>query len=283
MAIQCVVLDFDGTFTDVEAEAGPFSGAFQQDVQDLVGRDITKDWERLTRLVADKPAEFGWEYGGQIVAPANADPYVRATCVSQLLFSEMGILKDAETRSVVLQAIYQKSYKLTRTAFRPDAAHVLRSILGAGLPVFVVTNAHTGTVQKKLKDLGFDEGPKLAVLGEARKFVITPAAEKDARFEALPEAHRLASLPERPVHPRRGKYFDALKDVWARSGAAPESTLVCGDIFELDLLMPSLLGMHVHMVARPDAPPHEKTAVEALGAKGAWTQELAGVLGRLTA
>ncbi|MEW5850970.1 MAG: HAD family hydrolase [Myxococcota bacterium] len=281
MSIKCVVLDFDGTFTDVEKEAGPFVDVFQRDIADLVGRDITAAWQRLTALVQAEPESHGWEYGGKIVAPANADPYVRCTCVAQLLFTELGLLKNAETRSVVTQAVYQKAYKLTLTAFRPDASEVLRTILARKLPTFVVTNARTDMVLRKLKELGFENTPGLQVFGEAHKFVITEAETHDPRFQALPQERRVDGLTARPVFVRRGRYFDVLSKVWQLSGASPSETLVCGDIFELDLAMPAELGAHVQLVGRPDTARYEKNAVAALGSRGGFSEHLSAVLERL--
>ena len=281
MAIRCVVLDFDGTFTDVEQEALPFEAVFQADIADLLGRDVSTAWAAKCRLVEDTPDQFGWEYGGRIVAPANADPYVRCTCVAQLLMTDAGILKNAETRSMVLQAIYQKAYKHTLTAFRPDAKDVLARVLAHGLPVYVVTNAHTAMVQKKLLELGVVEGPALKILGEARKFVIAPDSNQDARFTGLPEEQHLPGLSSRTVFLKRGKYFDALRTVWAETGVLPVETLVCGDIYELDLALPVALGMHVHLVARPGTPRYERQALAALGERGGVSDALSGLLARL--
>ena len=39
MRVDTVVLDFDGTFTDVEIEAAPFTAAYRSDLEDLLGRE----------------------------------------------------------------------------------------------------------------------------------------------------------------------------------------------------------------------------------------------------
>ncbi len=41
--INCIVLDFDGTFTDVYEEARDVPRAYRADVADLAGRDVSDD------------------------------------------------------------------------------------------------------------------------------------------------------------------------------------------------------------------------------------------------
>ncbi|NPC84602.1 HAD family hydrolase, partial [Pyxidicoccus fallax] len=45
MAISCVVLDFDGTFTDVAAESAPFLVHFRQGLARVLGEDLEVAWE----------------------------------------------------------------------------------------------------------------------------------------------------------------------------------------------------------------------------------------------
>ncbi len=40
MAIRCVVLDFDGTFTDVAAEGAPFVLHFRRRLSEVLGCDM---------------------------------------------------------------------------------------------------------------------------------------------------------------------------------------------------------------------------------------------------
>jgi hypothetical protein len=44
--------------------------------------------------------------------------------------------------------------------------------------------------------------------------------------------------------------------------------LVVGDVFELDLALPSALGAHVHLVTREHTPPHEVAIVQRLERSG---------------
>jgi phosphoglycolate phosphatase-like HAD superfamily hydrolase len=280
MPIDCIVLDFDGTFTDVETEGAPFVTAYQGLVADLLGRDVSADWVRHAAEIAAHPGKYGWSHGGKIVAPGNADPYVRCTTVAQRLFDEAGVLRQSDTRTAIVQAFYQLCYRHTVTAFRPDARDTLEGLLASGRPVWVVTNSRTDIVAEKLIELGPRGVERLQIIGDAQKYVIAEPAAADPRFAGLAAEKTLPGL-ERPVHLRRGRYFEALARIWRETGTRPAETLVCGDIFELDLAMPIELGLGVHLVTGPTTAAHELAAVEAVGGRGSHGGRIADVLARL--
>lgn len=283
MPVRCVVVDFDGTFTDVEAEGAPFSQAYRAALADLLGGapgEVDALWDAALAELRREPERFGWQHGGVVVAPGNADPYTRATTVAQWIFDRRGVLRDGAVRTAIVQAFYAHAYKQTITAFRPDAKRTLEALLATGVPVWVVTNSHTDVVERKLRELAPAGLDRLKVMGDARKYIVTETQASDARFAALPQTVALPGLP-RAVAPRRGHYFDTLARLWRETSATPEDTLVCGDIFELDLLLPSLLGAHVHLVTGPATAPYEVAAVGALGARGGHSADVAGVLARL--
>lgn len=280
MAVRCVVLDFDGTFTDVEVEAAGFEATYQSDVAALLGRDISQAWREARAELSANPQEHGWIYDGVVVAPANADPYIRTTSTAQLVFNRFGALAEPAARAEAVQGFYRRAYQRTKTAFRPDAREVLEALLASGKPVFIVTNAHPEMVALKLATLNPRGRERLAVRGEARKFVLGPARDADARFLNLPETARLPGLP-RPIYLRRGPYYETLRAIWAQTGTSPEETLLCGDIYELDLAMPSALGVRVHLVEGPGVAPWEKAAVLALGERGGASDTLRPLLRRL--
>jgi len=281
MATKCIVLDFDGTFTDVEREASPFVAAFRDAVADLLGEDVGAAWARMSEDIQNNPGKHGWRHEGRIVAPASADPYIRSTSIAQLLFDARGVLRSAETRAAILQVFYHLAYERTLTAFRPEAKEVLSAIAASGLPAFVVTNARTEAALKKLKALGPQGLEKIEVQGDARKFVVGELEAADPRFSRIPEEVFLPGL-ERPVYPRRGRYFEALARIMQRTGVAPEEVLVCGDIYELDLSLPVQLGMQVQLVTGPNPPAaHEITHLEQLGTRAGHADSLRVILERI--
>jgi phosphoglycolate phosphatase-like HAD superfamily hydrolase len=281
MAIACVVLDFDGTFTDVAAEGAPFLLHFRRGLARLLGRDVEAAWEEEVAVLQAGADALGWGMNGRVVAPATADPYLTATCAAHRLFQRFGVGGEEAARSETVQGLYREAYTHSATAFKPEAKEVLEALLATGLPVTVVTNAHTDLVEKKLDQLAPKGRERLRVSGDARKFLLDPPDVPDARFDAVPETQVLQGVLRRPIYLRRGRYFQALKHVWDTTGTRPEQTLVAGDIYELDLALPAALGAHVQLVARDNVLPYELKAMEALGPRGGVDPSLRALLPRL--
>ncbi len=279
MTTRLLILDFDGTFTDAHEEARPFVAAFRTDFFDLLGRPDDGAWDEEEAEVLAHPTRYGWQNGGVITAPAGADPYLTASCIAQNLCDRFGILRDHATRSEVLQALYRKNYVLTGTAPRPDARAVLEAVLARPeLEVAVVTNSRTDAVTGKLEALAAAGGARLRIIGDAKKFV-RDDSPRDPIFDAL-EDLTLPGLETRKVMIKRGHYYDVLTTLFAETGATPATTLVCGDIFELDLALPLALGSRVHLVYHDRTPPYEVAFLQS-HALGGVSTELAGVLARL--
>lgn len=278
MTVECIVLDFDGTFTLVDREATPFIEGFLSDLRALVGPAVADRWDDTVRRVKSDPDRYGWENDGKIVAPSHADPYILATTVAQLLLAEAGITSRAE-RTEKLQTLYQRNYPRALTIFRPDAKAVIETLLATSLPIFVVTNSRTEHVEAKLDQLAPQGRSRIVVRGDARKFVLTEPDVVDDAWQRIPETRELPGL-SRPIHLHRGAYYEQLRRIWRDTGTDAAGTLVCGDIFELDLALPAQLGARVHLVARPQTPEHERRAARTT-AGGGVSQELVGLLERL--
>ncbi|MFT3774578.1 MAG: hypothetical protein QM820_55175 [Minicystis sp.] len=281
MRFDCVVLDLDGTLTDLPHEAPAFNAAFPALVADLLGRDLGGAWEKAVRLVRERSPELPWIIEGRAIAPADADPYILASSAAQLVFDEFAVLtRDPALRSDVITTIFRRAYQQTGAAFRPEVKAVLEAILARVPAVFVVTNAATEVAKRKLESLAPAGIERLRIRGDARKFLIGPAAKADDRFAAVPREKHVAGL-QRPVLLERGRYFDALAAIWQESGAAPEKTLVCGDIYEMDLALPAALGASVHLVKRERTFGYEIDAVTALGDRGGVSEGVEALLRRI--
>jgi FMN phosphatase YigB (HAD superfamily) len=256
---RLLVLDFDGTMTDAEAEGVPFREGYLEDVAALVGHpldDVHALARRFEAEVAAAPDDHGWIYNGRIVAPATVDPYLRIMPVARKIFDACGAFPSEDDRSRLLDGVlYKYNYPKTRRAFRPGAAEVLRAL--AGTETHVVTNSHTEPVQEKIRALGADlEWLAARVHGRAKKYVV------DDAFTAVPESLAVPGL-KRPVLLRRRAYHEALDGLRARAGCGWDEVAVVGDIFELDLALPLALGARVGLVANDFTPAYEKAFVAA--------------------
>lgn len=279
MRYDLVLLDFDGTFTDVEKEAGPFFEAYLSDVREILGPGFESDWDEATAIMSEDPANHGWLHEGRIVAPGNADPYLRATVVINMVLDRRGLYLDGNARTDLLQKLYHRNYPKADTVFRSDAKRVVEALLASGIPTFVVTNSATDDVQRKIDKLAPSGRERLTVHGNAKKFFVVDPQPNDARFEALPPTMQVEGL-ERPIYVRRGCYYEVLRGIWEKTGFAPERTLVAGDIFELDLALPAHLGAHVQLVLKEKTEAFERRAIAQLPNADA-SEDLGGILRRV--
>lgn len=272
MHVRTVILDFDGTCTDVEQEAEGFLRGYKQDLARTLGRDdVEEAWDAAAARVLAAPAEHGMVIGGHRVAPP-VDPYLLATAIGTLLGPD---LDDAET-----ERLFKENYRFTTTAFKPGARAVVEALIAADVDFHVVTNSDPATVGRKLDALAPAGRDEIHLHGNARKFLVTdPVLHADcARFAAVPATIHVEGWP-RAIHPRRGHYHDVLTSIWSAGASAPTDTLVIGDVFELDLLLPAVLGCRVHLASGPRTLPYEREATEAYG--GTHDDDLAAALALL--
>jgi len=254
-----LIFDFDGTLTDAEQEGVPYQRGYLEDVAALCGQeadvviDLAKDMEAK---VQEDVGSFGWKFGGQIVAPACVDPYLRMMPVARMIFDHFGCFKNSDDRDRILDRIlYKYNYPKTKIVFREGAAELLTKVNRQ--TTYVVTNSHTKPVQEKIKMLSQQTTPAgdldwlvERVYGNAKKYIL------DGDFDAVPEALTLAGL-DRPVLLRRAHYYSVLDALRAKHDLKWSDVTVVGDIFELDLCLPFSLGATVCLMQNPFSPKHE--------------------------
>lgn len=272
--INLVIFDYDGTVADIRDGAPDFDRAFVRALADFVGEsDIRQEWERLKVTIRSESPERAWSVvGTDGIAPAAADPYTLASEAAKLFLEQKGLATSPALRGLIAGELYKVAYAQAPYSFRPDARVVLGVLMKARLgdrPIRTcfVTNASTETVRQRLTNRLFPEGlDPISVHGGASKFRLGPPAAPDSRFDSLPESVRLPEL-ERPVFLKRGAYFDVLKELWADPShpAVPETTLVVGDIWELDLALPAALGTHTHFILRDNTYDYELAAARDCG------------------
>ncbi len=277
MRFDCIILDFDGTFTEVDKEAQPFVATYKRATAELLGRSIDDAWTAAEQRILAQPDSYGWEYEGSIVAPSHADPYIFTTATAQLVFDTLGVLADRDERAQAMQQLFQTSYPQALVVFRPEAREVVEAILDAGTCVYVVTNSSGAAVSGKIDSLAPRGREKLTIHGDAKKYVLCDPDPLDAVFNAVPAETTIEGLA-RPVFLRRGRYYEALRTILTENGTTPDRTLVCGDIFELDLALPAAIGMHVHLVTREGTRAYERDAASV--SRGGHSADLKAMLKR---
>jgi hypothetical protein len=261
-----LVLDFDGTMTDAEAEGRPFREGYLEDLAWLVGRvpgdsEILAIADQVEAELAAAPASHAFMWMGRPVAPATVDPYLRMVPIANRILDKFGAVPSAEDRGRLLGSVlYKYNYAKTlgHPVFRSGAGAMLKDL--DGTRTWIVTNSDTHAVAGKIAALD-REAPGVAwltsrVRGFARKFDV------DDSWTGAPGEMTIPGL-DRSVLLRRRSYFDILSEVLAEAGSSFEELVVIGDIFELDLAMPLALGARVGLVASPRTPDYERAFVTA--------------------
>ncbi|MGE0395983.1 MAG: hypothetical protein AB7T06_04580, partial [Kofleriaceae bacterium] len=265
-SMTVLVLDFDGTMTDAEAEGRPFRDGYLEDLCALVGRpagdaEVHAIADEVEAELARSPEKHPFMWMGRPVAPATVDPYLRMVPISHRILDRFEAIASPTDRGRLLGSVlYKYNYAKTlgHPVFRAGAGDVLRSL--SGTDAWIVTNSDTHAVAGKVAALD-REFPGVVwltsrVRGHARKFDVDDAwTGADAEL-ALPGL-------ERPVLLRRRQYHDILADIVRAANATFADLVVVGDIFELDLAMPLALGARVGLVASPRTPTYERAYVEA--------------------
>ncbi|HLP80159.1 MAG TPA: HAD family hydrolase [Acidobacteriota bacterium] len=247
MAISKVILDFDGTLTDTQAESAPMIEKWQTLICDTTYMPLEHLLSQIPvakeQILADKKA--GWKSNGVVVAPASSDPYVFHTSILQNILEAFYLLYEIPRPGVELEQFMQKtfmeSYGHAITVFRPGAKEFLQHCV-QNYDTRIVTNSKTDAVVRKLESIGM---PDVPVIGQAKKYVV------DHAFDRVPEKIELPSFP-RPVYLRRKQYFDILAQF------DPKTTAVVGDIFELDLALPEHLHFRTMQLETTYTPTYEK-------------------------
>ena len=264
VSMTVVVLDFDGTMTDAEAEGRPFRDGYLADLCALVGRpagdaEIESIADEVERELARAPEAHPFLWMGRAVAPATVDPYLRMVPIANRILDRFDAFPGAADRGRLLGSVlYRYNYAKTlgHPVFRPGAGEALRGLRGT--PTWIVTNSDTATVAEKLGVLD-RESPGVAwlatrVRGHARKFDV------DDGWASAPESLAVPGL-ERPVLLRRRHYHAILEAILDEAGAGIADLIVIGDIFELDLAMPLAMGARVGLVASEHTPAYERAFV----------------------
>lgn len=261
-----LVLDFDGTMTDAEAEGRPFRDGYLEDLATLAGRaagdpEVLAIADEVEAELALAPASHPFLWMGRAVAPATVDPYLRMVPIAHRILDRYDVFPGAVDRGRLLGSVlYKYNYAKTlgRPVFRAGAGEVLREL--GGHDAWIVTNSDTHAVAGKVAQLD-REVPGVAwltsrVRGHARKFDV------DDTWTGVAAELEVPGLA-RPVLLRRRAYHEILKTIVDAAGATFADLVVVGDIFELDLAMPLALGARVGLVASDRTPPYERAFVEA--------------------
>jgi|SRR3989344_1724545 len=250
-----IILDFDGTITDVGQEAKPYILYHAEEFSRRTNVPIEKInilREVIKTEVLENPKE-GWLNNGRIVAPACADPYVMESTISRKLFDKLkeeneDYILPANTDEFLSELFHVCSTRVN-DVFREGSRNFLDHIINNN-SVVIVTNSKEEKVIKKVERL--TEGKyTIPVYGNAKKYCL------EENLDGVLESTHPEEFP-RPVFLRRGSYYGVLKKLEQEKSFHPKNTIVIGDIYELDLALPHHLGYKVALLETEFTPEYEK-------------------------
>lgn len=257
-----VILDFDGTITDVDQEAIPFVENYKENMANDLGisrENLEQRWLKAQKVIESNPSRYGWLSNGKIVAPAYADPLIMSRTIAGLLldeanrYSNNNRLANSSSREIVLDEYFKKSYPYMGIVFKKDADNFLTT-LSDSIDTCIVTNSKTDGVRKKISHLPtghFD----IPIYGDAKKYLL------DDTWNDAPESVSLEGFG-RPLFLRRQKYYETLEMVKLERQVGPYNVFVVGDVYELDLLLPAYMRMNIILTPRKSTPQFEIDAVK---------------------
>lgn len=263
---RVVVCDWDGFFSDAEAEAEPFVEAYLADLARLTGivsQEVTRLAQEFEARIAAAPDEYGWISHGMIMAPSCVDPYLRMMAVAGLMFDRVSRFMDPQDREALLNFLYGSHYGKTKIVFRPGAREAFLALWERCRDVlYVVTNSDADVVLGKIRVLvgeqdGLEQWLTGHVVGGAKKYDPTQIAGQEVKW-SIPKELELPGLRKRKVVLHRPRYFKVLEAIRNRHGVRFEDMVVGGDVLELDLALPLALGARVALLASDRTPPYER-------------------------
>lgn len=259
MGVELVVLDFDGTLTDVDQEAVPFVEGYKTSLAkrlDLKREELDAGWNEKEAIIKSNPSQYGWLMSGRIVAPAHADPLVMSRTIAGLLLKDKEDFGEREReglREEILDALFRENYGKLGTAFKDETNDFLTALKNQ-FQVCIVTNSGTSGVEKKVAQLPSDHSA-IPIHGDAKKYVLVP------EWNDVPEHVERAGFG-RPLFLQRQRYWNVLSQMMEARGLSAAQVAVVGDIYELDLLLPEYQGMNVILAPRASTPTFEIQAVK---------------------
>lgn len=239
-----VVIDFDGTLTDLNQETENYFAPFYRGIADLTGTKLSQVEQLFHKAYAEidaNPGVYGWEINGIFVAPI-ADPYLRNNAATTLVLGWL----EKQLAFPDLVKLHQACQVDLPTIFKPDAREFVETLQNE-TNFSVVTNSQPDLVVQKLSMLL--ENHSIRVIGNAKKYNL------DQTWSAVAPTVQHAGFP-RPVYLRRKAYGDVLNSIVESEEGQNKIQCVVGDIYELDLALPEHLGIHTILVTTPNWTPH---------------------------
>jgi len=286
MGITDIVMDFDGTCTQIPVIYKPFLAEYLAGLNKTVfAQDPVspKEWMEAQEQVRKHSPRAAWTIATAPAGPAAADPYIFSSECGKYLLRKKNISKDIPIE------VFVNAQTPNPAPWRPEARNIFETLLKQNIRVTFISNTGSATIIDRLKTLlSVTELPNgLAVRSGAQKFNIAELtfdskipADVQKLFQHLPVVHSDTGIG-RPVHLRRAAYFEAICSAFGNDLGRMATSVFCGDIWEMDLAMPYMLGANINLVERAapfDTYEFERKGVSSAGRRGKISKDLNGLL-----
>ncbi|SDG74855.1 hypothetical protein SAMN04487996_122152 [Dyadobacter soli] len=286
MQITDIIMDFDGTCTVIPAIYEAFLSEYLAGLNNTVFSGspvLAAEWKEALEKVKTHSPQAPWTIAFAPAAPAGADPYILSFEAARYLLQKKKIQKD------IPQEVFKNASDRFPAPWRPEAREVFETLLRNNINITFISNSSSTTITNRLLSLfSVEKLPfGIAVKSDAAKFRIAelswysaiPTGTRDL-FLAVPPTHEDLGIG-RPVYLRRAAYFEAICAAFNNDLSRLPTTVVCGDIWEMDLALPYALGANIHLIERAspfDTYAYERKVTLQDATRGKISSDLRGLL-----
>lgn len=247
-----VIIDYDGTLTVEEEQAGPLARrSLRTLANEIIGTQeqiLATDYRAVRARLLKTPEKYWWEVNGLVASYCDEGAFILNTTTLQVMLRESGVYLKAvmnafpepEYDAVVDCTNYLFHHHTAELppAFRPAVTEVLNVLVKhPDRTPLILTNSLGDKVVRYLGELHL-EG-EIAVLGDTRQYDMDPSWRRCFHHRELGDIQVWCVLPNHPVDLRRPVYYRALVDA-----AADGSQLtVVADTFSLPGALPLMMGI----------------------------------------
>jgi hypothetical protein len=266
-----IILDFDGTLTAEEMQAGPLAEkSIDTLASEIIGvrRDrLAADYEATqARLLAD-PYLYWWEVNGLVASYCDEGAFILNTTTLQTMLTTNPVYSRAVADAFpaaeydpVMDCVNHLFHRHTaelRPVFRPAVRDVLIALMEhpTQMPL-ILTNSLGDKVKRHLSTLRLPA--HVDVLGDTRQYAMDPDWPHRFRHPDLGSIQIWALSEHHKVDLRRPIYYRALQHV-AGDGAR---LVVVADTFSLPGALPLLMKIPFFLLRTPYTPLWCISAVE---------------------
>jgi len=258
-----VIIDFDGTLTAEETQAGPLAEkSLDTLANEIVGaprEQLASDYEETQRRLLKAPQRYWWKVNGLIASYCDEGAFILNTTTLQVMLREDPVYAQAvavafphaEYDAIVdcTNYLFHRHTAELPIAFRPAARQVLTTLIArADLTPVVLTNSLGDKVRRHLATLKLEDD--IAVLGDTRQYDMAP--EWDHRF-AHPDLGEIQVWPvtqEYQIDLRRPVYYRALMQALEKDA----QLAVVADTLSLPGGLPLMMGIPFYLLCTPYTP-----------------------------